>query len=450
MKNPTTILFALFTISSIFILSSTQVFAQETKIALPTSNNHSSFTVIGRDPDRKMKFFADGGFYVGGDYGDGAIPLTGAGTRMMFYPHRAAFRVGYVDGTQWNDSNVGNYSTAMGYTTTASGNCSTAMGKSTTASEFCSTAMGYQTTASGNYSTAMGKSTTAKAYVSTAIGRYNYNAGTAYSWVDSDPIFEIGIGSSSSMRANAFTVLKNGNIGINEPDPDVELHVRDKGNDGNAEIRIAAGSNDIARLSFYQSTTRQWQIQNSSSNGYLYIYNADGTATVRLGQNATSWSAASDKRLKEKFEPIENVLKKIESINPVTYYFKGKEKKEIGLIAQEVLPQFPEIVTGEETDSTYLGLTYDRLGPILLQGIKELKAEKDKEIDDLRLTISDLRMANEKAEEKSKKLEEKYQVVSSQYSEVSKENEELKTRLAKLEKMVTQILKKETVEVANK
>ncbi|MFT3790629.1 MAG: tail fiber domain-containing protein [Rudaea sp.] len=78
----------------------------------------------------------------------GTIPASGAGARLMWYPAKAAFRAGYVDGTQWDDTNVGGASTAMGYDTTASGVFSTAMGR--------------ETTASGNYSTAMGK------YVSTA------------------------------------------------------------------------------------------------------------------------------------------------------------------------------------------------------------------------------------------------------------------------------------------
>src|SRR2546428_8489714 len=44
----------------------------------------------------------------------GAIPATGTGTRMMWYPGKAAFRAGYVGGTEWEDANVGIYSTAMG------------------------------------------------------------------------------------------------------------------------------------------------------------------------------------------------------------------------------------------------------------------------------------------------------------------------------------------------
>ena len=51
-----------------------------------------------------------------GEFGvTGVIPATGAGTRMMWYPTKAAFRVGYVDGTQWDDGNIGDYSTALAF-----------------------------------------------------------------------------------------------------------------------------------------------------------------------------------------------------------------------------------------------------------------------------------------------------------------------------------------------
>jgi len=109
------------------------------------------------------------GALFSGTYGSGTLPVSGAGTRMMWYPKKAAFRAGYVDGTQWDDSNIGNYSTAVGYNTIASGIGSTAMGDSTSASGIGSTAMGDSTTANGDYSTAMGFHTSAR-IGSTAMG----------------------------------------------------------------------------------------------------------------------------------------------------------------------------------------------------------------------------------------------------------------------------------------
>jgi hypothetical protein len=121
-----------------------------------------------------------------GTFGTGNLSLSGAGTRMFWYPGKAAFRAGSITGTAWNDSNIGDYSvafgldtmasgyasTASGWQTSASGVYSTAMGAATTASGFLSTAMGQQTSASGEDSTAMGRLTSASDYASTAMGAF--------------------------------------------------------------------------------------------------------------------------------------------------------------------------------------------------------------------------------------------------------------------------------------
>ncbi|UCH83146.1 MAG: tail fiber domain-containing protein [Candidatus Latescibacterota bacterium] len=152
----------------------------------------------------------------------------GAGTKLMWIPARSAFRVGKASGSEWDWDNIGGYSIAMGYQTTASGFFSTAMGlltvasgyhstamgHFTTASGYRSTAMGYETTAAGWYSTAMGDGTKADSYGSTAIGRYNVGGGDPFSTVETDPLFEIGNGTDDLNRANAMTVLKNGNVEV--------------------------------------------------------------------------------------------------------------------------------------------------------------------------------------------------------------------------------------------
>lgn len=69
------------------------------------------------------------GFEVTGNFGSGPnIGNPGAGTRMFFNPRKAAFRAGRAVGNEWNQANVGNYSTAMGYGNTASGESSFAAG----------------------------------------------------------------------------------------------------------------------------------------------------------------------------------------------------------------------------------------------------------------------------------------------------------------------------------
>ncbi len=111
----------------------------------------------------------------------------------------------------YNTTASGTTSTAMGFSARASGETSTAMGNTTKASGANSTAMGYDTKASGDYSTAIGRITIASSYGSLAIGRYNLGGGNATSWVPTDRLFEIGNGTGTNNKSNAFTVFKNGN-----------------------------------------------------------------------------------------------------------------------------------------------------------------------------------------------------------------------------------------------
>jgi len=194
-------------------------------------------------------------------------PIQGAGTRMMWYPQKAAFRVGNVNGTQWDKNNIGSYSLASGYNTTASGGYSTSMGGGTTASGFASTALGGSTVASGlgstalgqgtiasgdqstsigiftqasgfastvmgfsanalgDISTAIGLSTTAKSYLETAIGAYNtdYQPVSGTSWNSADRLFIIGNGRENA-NSDAMVVLKNGNVGIGASNPQAYGH----------------------------------------------------------------------------------------------------------------------------------------------------------------------------------------------------------------------------------
>ena len=152
------------------------------------------------------------GLLVTGTYtGGSTVPDLNAGCRMMFYTGKAAFRVGYCSSTQWNSANVGDFSTAIGYSsratgtysmclgtnTWASGQLSTTMGDGTVASGGTSTAMGTNTTASGSSSTAMGQGTTASGSYSTAIG-FNTTANGAAS-------LSMGNGSSTTITGtNSF------------------------------------------------------------------------------------------------------------------------------------------------------------------------------------------------------------------------------------------------------
>ena len=82
-----------------------------------------------------------------------------------------------------------------------------------------------------------------------------------------------------------------------------------------------------------------------------------------------------------------NVLDKVEKIRGVAFDWNELYKslgrstghREIGLVAQEVEAVFPELVThwGEEG---YRAVDYGRLTGVLVEAVKELRAEKDSQI----------------------------------------------------------------------
>jgi hypothetical protein len=89
----------------------------------------------------------------------GGIPATGAGTRLMWYPAKGAFRAGTAAGTEWDDASIGPGSTvAGGGNNTASGDSSVVGGGSgNSATNYAATvAGGSVNTASGQVSTVGG------------------------------------------------------------------------------------------------------------------------------------------------------------------------------------------------------------------------------------------------------------------------------------------------------
>ncbi len=146
-------------------------------------------------------------------------------TRLFFDKSKGAFRAGKVGEAQWDDTNVGLFSTASGFGTMAKGAMSIAMGyaclaneessvaigQSANASGYASVALGHVVAASGAYATALGNNTIAESSGEFVIGAYdtNYSPYSAVSWDTRDRLFVVGNG-SDGVRSDALVMLKNG------------------------------------------------------------------------------------------------------------------------------------------------------------------------------------------------------------------------------------------------
>lgn len=102
-------------------------------------------------------------------------------------------------------------------------------------------------------------------------------------------------------------------------------------------------------------------------------YKLDVVGTIR-GNNVSP----SDQRLKQNIQPLENSLAKVEQLRGVSFEWKDKAQDagtQIGMIAQEVETVLPELVSTD--NDGYKSLAYDKMTAVLIEAVKELKAQND-------------------------------------------------------------------------
>ncbi|MCU0472913.1 MAG: hypothetical protein MUC93_06050, partial [Bacteroidales bacterium] len=142
-----------------------------------------------------------------------AIPAGADNSGKGFVPIFNMSRNNIADGTYSMAVGNGNSSTNGGLTfgvyNTASALYATGIGFQNNATGPYSFAGGYLNQTTGDFSTAFGNRTEAQSENVFVIGRYNMVTGNATTWVDTDPLFQIGNGTSTTTH-DAFRVLKNG------------------------------------------------------------------------------------------------------------------------------------------------------------------------------------------------------------------------------------------------
>jgi hypothetical protein len=135
------------------------------------------------------------------------------------------------------------------------------------------------------------------------------------------------------------------------------------------------------------------------------------TATILNGSGNTLFPGevtaySSDARLKTNVENIPNALDKVKALNGVLYNWTAEghkwgldvdtEKREVGLLAQEVQAVLPEAVApapfdlddegNSKSGEDYLTVKYERIAPVLIEAIKEQQSQ----IDELRAMVQKL------------------------------------------------------------
>jgi len=124
------------------------------------------------------------------------------------------------------------------------------------------------------------------------------------------------------------------------------------------------------------NTTNQYFIGcGDSGAGRFYVY-----ANGNVVNSNNSYGAISDAKLKENIVDATPKLDDLMKVKVRNYNLIGDDKKQIGVVAQEIKNVFPSLVedTKEpESEETTKSVKYSVLVPIMLKAIQELKAEVD-------------------------------------------------------------------------
>ena len=110
-----------------------------------------------------------------------------------------------------------------------------------------------------------------------------------------------------------------------------------------------------------------------TGGGWVVINNA---GDVKAKDDIIAYGT-SDKRLKKKLKPIDDPLEKISMIGGYTFEWDKKKTsardgKDVGVVAQEIEKILPEIVETRDDEMKTKAVRYDKIIPLLIEGIKEL------------------------------------------------------------------------------
>ena len=327
----------------------------------------------------------------------GGTPTSGAGTRFMWIPAKRALRAGYVDGSQWDDANIGfystaagyltaangNYSTAMGASTAALGNWSTAMGKNTVAYNYGSTAMGDSTTANGPWSTAMGSYTNAYGSSSTAMGDYTTAIGKSSfatgEWSTASGDYSTAMGNWTTASGNCSTALGN--------------YVSTMRLDGSFII----GDHSTGVI-LNSSNTNQFMAR--FNGGYALFTSSVVNIGAVLDHNTSSWSVFSDSTKKENYRPGngEYSLSRIRELKLGSWNYKKQDPRlyrHYGPMAQEFFAAFGHDGMGVIGNDTLIASAdIDGVMMIAIQALESRTAElkaKTAELEAMKSEIAELK-----------------------------------------------------------
>jgi len=288
---------------------------------------------------------APDGFAVEGTVNTGTLAATGAGTRLLWYPKKAAFRAGSVSLNWWDDLSIGFGSMALGYDVVASGNYSVALGYGAAADGGGAFAVG-RNRAGGDGSTALGDFTSAVGLDSMSTGLLTSASGSY----------------STAMGSYASTGYHRG----------------------------AFVYGDSSSYGAYVSANRDDEFVVRANGGFRFRTWFDLAYGCDLGPGSGSWSCTSSRLSKEHFTSLnaEDVLEKVAGLSVQGWTYKAERGgvRHVGPVAEDFYAAF-----GLGTGPTTIGsIDADGINMLAIQALETRTAELKRENETLRAALARL------------------------------------------------------------
>jgi len=181
-----------------------------------------------------------------------------------------------------------------------------------------------------------------------------------------------------------FHLNVNGDAGFGTANPQADVHV----------VHGDQAGVDGLRIEHTGNSDNYWTYWVSNNTGRLFVFTKAAGAGpddyVGVYNDETGeYFARSDRRIKKDIRPIAGVLPRLNDIPLYQYRYKHQKSESsapvLGVMAQDLLPHFPELVMHDQENDTYL-VNYKGLSVVALQAVQE----QQQEIDDLKSRVAEL------------------------------------------------------------
>jgi hypothetical protein len=177
----------------------------------------------------------------------------------------------------------------------------------------------------------------------------------------------LSIGGNGGSSAPAIFANSDFNVGIRTSTPASNLHILHQF--GSITHRLRLQNENPG------GTQHQWNIY-TQSGGVLEL-SADGNIVGTFNPSTGAYTAVSDRRVKKDIENASDVLSRVSQLNVIKYHsFQAapQDPKFYGLIAQDVEPLFPEVVSHNQKDGSdedFYIMNYSAFGVLAIKAIQE-------------------------------------------------------------------------------